>query len=406
QPKADPRRGAPAEELGETVIAATTTQRLLLSLATGDVELECGPGVVVEAPNERRLQAVDDAQDGQVVAHGREVSLARIAQLVGDPWCARVELGHGRVLRVEQPERVLVEPLALDRRQPIGMECVIGGQCRDVGRPAGGITDRVEEDLHLVEAGQAIEAPAELDDLGIDGRTGVADRLDVELPELAVAAGLGAVIPEHRAGHRQLDRLRPGLHPMLDIGAHDTGGRVRPERPRFALIAAVGDPEELLLDDVSDSAHATLEDGGLLEHRRLDLAVAIAPGQVRGNGLEAPEGRPFRGQQVAGAAWGAEGGHGPKSSGRTGVQTVDRSGRSSPGPDRWQPQSRSRWTEITSLSSSIRLITLASWLTVATCRVAVTTAIWSGRTLTAAARMLTLCSATTWVMSLSSPVRS
>src|SRR6185503_3051063 len=69
-------------------------------------------------------------------------------------------------------------------------------------------------------------------------------------------------------------------------------------------------------------------------------------------------------------------------------------------------QPRSRWTEITSLSCSMRFRTRDSWLTEATCSVARTTAVWSGPTATSAARMLTLASATTWVMSLSRPVRS
>ena len=67
---------------------------------------------------------------------------------------------------------------------------------------------------------------------------------------------------------------------------------------------------------------------------------------------------------------------------------------------------RSRWTVRTSLRPSIRLMTRASCDTEATWSVAVTIAVWSGFTWTAAATMLTLFSATTWVMSLSSPVRS
>ncbi len=61
---------------------------------------------------------------------------------------------------------------------------------------------------------------------------------------------------------------------------------------------------------------------------------------------------------------------------------------------------------MTSLSCSIRPITRASWLTEATWSVAMTIAVWSCITLTDAARMLTLASATTWVMSDSRPVRS
>ena len=47
------------------------------------------------------------------------------------------------------------------------------------------------------------------------------------------------------------------------------------------------DPEELLLDDVGDLADAALEDGRLLEHRRLDAAIAIARGEVVGESLQA-----------------------------------------------------------------------------------------------------------------------
>src|SRR3954453_22541819 len=61
---------------------------------------------------------------------------------------------------------------------------------------------------------------------------------------------------------------------------------------------------------------------------------------------------------------------------------------------------------MTSLSVSMRLMTRASCETEWTWIVAVTTAVWSGVTPTCAATMLTLFSATTWVMSDSKPVRS
>ena len=69
----------------------------------------------------------------------------------------------------------------------------------DVGGPAGGIADGVEMHPHARQPGLRVEARRQLDDLGVDGRTGVADRLHVELPELPVAAGLRAVVAEHRA---------------------------------------------------------------------------------------------------------------------------------------------------------------------------------------------------------------
>ena len=159
-------------------------------------------------------------------------------------------------------------------------------QLRDVRRAAGGVADRIEVDLDAAESGVAIEARPKLDDLGVDGRPRVADRLDVELPELAVAAGLRAVVAEHRAGLGQLDRLRPGLHPVLDVGADDAGRRLRAQRPGLGLLGPRGEPEELLLDDVGDLADPALEDVGQLEQRRFDAPVAIARGEVRGEPLE------------------------------------------------------------------------------------------------------------------------
>ena len=78
------------------------------------------------------------------------------------------------------------------------MGAVVVGELGDVGGPARRVPDRVEQDLDAVEPDVPVEAQAELDQLRVDGRPGIADRLDVELPELAVAAGLRAVVAEHR----------------------------------------------------------------------------------------------------------------------------------------------------------------------------------------------------------------
>ena len=158
---------------------------------------------------------------------GREVLGAGRAQPVGDPRRRGVEGGHRRVLRVEQAQDVAVQPLALDRRQLRAVRLVVRGQLGDVGRPAGGVADRVEQDLDAVEPGLAVEARPELDDLGVDGRPGIADRLDVELPELAVAAGLRPVVAEHRPGQGRAS-------PAAARSASRAGrrpGRCRPSAP-------------------------------------------------------------------------------------------------------------------------------------------------------------------------------
>ncbi len=141
--------------------------------------------------------------------------------------------------------------------------------------------------LDVVEAGLPVEPGAELHDLGIDRRSGIADRLDVELPELAIAARLRTVVAEHRPDRRQLHRLRPGLHPVLDVGPDDPGGRLGSERPRLGLVGSGSEPEELLLDGVGGLAEPALEDRGLLEHRRLDLAVAVSTGELERQLLQA-----------------------------------------------------------------------------------------------------------------------
>ncbi len=140
------------------------------------------------------------------------------------------------------------------------------------------------------------------------GRARVADRLDVELPELAVAAGLRPVVAEHRPGHRSAS-------PAAARSASRAGrrrARCRPSAPgrsaqRFGLLGPRREPEQLLLDDVGDLADAALEDVGLLEQRGLDPAVAVAaarsPASRSGGSRSGRLGR----QQVAGAARGSEG---------------------------------------------------------------------------------------------------
>jgi hypothetical protein len=168
-------------------------------------------------------------------------------------------------------------------------------------------------DLGIDDADLAIEPIRELDDLRVDRRARIADRLDVELPELAEPPGLGTVVAEHRPGQGQLHGLWQRLHPVLDVRPDDPGGRLRAERPGLAVLGPRREPEQLLLDDVGDRADAALEDRDLLEHRRLDRPVAVARGQVGPDPLEPDERGSLGRQDVARASWGAEGGHRPRS---------------------------------------------------------------------------------------------
>ena len=169
-PEADPGRRPPAEQLDEAVVAPAATDRLLLALAAGDVELERGPRVVVEPADEPGLEPIAHAEGLEVRADAGEVLGAGVAQPVRDLRRPRVERGHRRVLRIEQAQDVALEATAFELGQRLEMTAVVGGQLGDVGRPAFLVADRIEEDLDAVEAGVAIEARAELDDLGVDRR--------------------------------------------------------------------------------------------------------------------------------------------------------------------------------------------------------------------------------------------
>ena len=189
----------------------------------------------------------------------------------------------------------------------------VRGELGDVGGPAFGVTDRVQENLDALETRVPEHPRPELDDLRVDSRTGIADGLDVELPELPVPTRLGPVVSEHRAGHRQPDWLRPRVHAVLEIRPDDARRGFGPERPRFGLLRPRLDPEELLLHDVGHLADAALEDVRLLEHRRRDLAVAIARGEVGGQALDAVPGGPVCGEEIAGTPGGAWARHGARS---------------------------------------------------------------------------------------------
>ena len=124
---------------------------------------------------------------------------------------------------------------------------------------------------HLEPAEQLVE---EHDQLGVDERRVGADRLGVELGELAKAPRLGALVAKERAVPPQLHRLRELLHPVLEVGPGDRRGALRAQGD--AAPALVVEGEHLLADDVGRPAHAAREQLGVLEGRGLDPPVAGA----------------------------------------------------------------------------------------------------------------------------------
>src|SRR5204863_9153435 len=108
--QADARRRAAAEELDEAVVAAAAPDRLLLALASDDVELERRPRVVIEPANEAGFEPVSNAESVEVRPAAGEMLRAGVALAVGDPRRGRIDGDHGRILRVEQPKHVSLQP--------------------------------------------------------------------------------------------------------------------------------------------------------------------------------------------------------------------------------------------------------------------------------------------------------
>src|SRR5688500_11099068 len=145
----------------------------------------------------------------------------------------------------------------------------------------------------------------QLDELGVHGGTGVTDDLDVPLAELAVAAGLRTVVAEHRTDHPEAGRARKHVHPVLDEGTDDAGGRLGPERPLGALLVAARGPahaEHLLFDRVAALAEPAREELDALEERDLDPLECIAAREVARDRLDAIPRWRLPGQDVTGAA--------------------------------------------------------------------------------------------------------
>src|SRR5205807_8730874 len=99
------------------------------------------------------------------------------------------------------------------------------------------------------------------------------DRLDRELPVLAVAALLRALVAPHRSDRVQLLRLRLAVQTVLDVRAADRRRTFGTERQRAA--AAVRERVRLLLHDVRALAGGADDQLGVLDPRRVDAAVAV-----------------------------------------------------------------------------------------------------------------------------------
>ena len=197
--EADTRGRRTAHLLGQLVEAPAAADRVLGRVERVADELEGGARVVVEAAHEARRELVLDAELREPLLHALEVRLGLVAEVLGE---LRRPLDHVLpvfALRVEEPQRVLLDPLAELVAEGGGVVEQVLRQHRQVARARLRVAHRVQQQRDLLQTEIAVEPVGERDDLDVD--VGVVDpeHLGAELPVLAVPALLRALVAEVRA---------------------------------------------------------------------------------------------------------------------------------------------------------------------------------------------------------------
>ena len=137
------------------------------------------------------------------------------------------------------------------------------------------VADGVDEQREAAESDAFQDLHHEFDDFGIDHGRFRPDGLGADLVELAVAALLRPLAPEHRTDVVQLLQSRLLIQPVLDIGANHGCSSFRPQSERAAVTVLKG--VHFFADDVGVLADATGEQRGFFQDRRADLLVVVRP---------------------------------------------------------------------------------------------------------------------------------
>ena len=139
------------------------------------------------------------------------------------------------------------------------------------------------------------------DDLDVDVGVGAAHRLQIELEELPVTAGLGLLVAERRPGGPDLPRQRGRT--VLHEHAHQRSGELWAQGDAGAVL--VDEVVHLLGDNVGGLAHPQ-EHAEVLQQGRLHLAVT-SPARGGGKGVhQRPAAVGLGGQEVGHSCEGRE----------------------------------------------------------------------------------------------------
>ena len=250
--------------------------------------------VVIHAAHQSRVDAILEPRHIERSAHRVEVRERLGAEEIEQLRCALDDRLHRRIFGVENAQRVADETAPRVFVEQRGMLLEVIDQRSAVRAPLVALTEAVELESHIAAFDQSELAPQRADHqdlLGIDVRPGIAERLDVELMELPIAALLLLFVAEHRA-HRPQPQRPVVQRVVLDHRAHDAGSGLGTQG-QLVAVHRVAPGVHLLLDDVGHLAQAAHEQRAVALHHRAHARLEPLPQR----GVGQPLGARHRGRQ-------------------------------------------------------------------------------------------------------------
>eukprot|EP00611_Tribonema_gayanum_P012703 TRINITY_DN2336_c0_g1_i3.p1 TRINITY_DN2336_c0_g1~~TRINITY_DN2336_c0_g1_i3.p1 ORF type:complete len:704 (-),score=109.00 TRINITY_DN2336_c0_g1_i3:16-2127(-) len=291
-----------AKLLDQTVVTAASADRALRAELVGD-PLEHRVRVVIEPTDQPRIDHVGNAQRIEPGLHRVEMGQRGFVEIVEQARRAFDDGLRRRHLGIEHPQRIAVQAALGVVVEPGFVLFEIGDQRGAVIGAAAGGAQGIDLQLETAESQPLPELGGDGDHFDIDVGRRNAEGFDVELMELPIAAGLRALVAEHRAGAPDA-LLLVEQDAVLDAGANHASGQLRAQRQRFA--AAILEGIHLLFDDIGHFADRALEQLGALDHRQPQFAVAVSGKHLRGDGMDVLPGRGIGRQDIVHAANGLD----------------------------------------------------------------------------------------------------
>ena len=163
--------------------------------------------VIVEAPNQPRIDHISNAERVEAIADFGKIRDGFLGQMVREGRRRSDQTNVALVLRVENAQRISLQPLSAILRQRVAVLVEIFDQHLPVGIVARRVAEGVElKRRALLNAERAEKLRRESDDLDVGERLGNAKDLHVDLVKLPQPALLRPLVAEHRTAAEIFER--------------------------------------------------------------------------------------------------------------------------------------------------------------------------------------------------------